>query len=1128
MSHELSQTLTNLRIQNIHDLSSRIFLLRFQNPKAKHHLLVDTGARCHLTAFARTTAAQPSGFVRQLRKLLGTRRVNSVRQIGTDRIIEFQFSNGLYRLYLEFYAGGNIVVTDGALNILALFRNVNEGAEHEQLRIGVKYNLELRQNYSGVPELTADRIVAGLKRVVPEPADDETRPEVKTTKLKKKAASSLRSALSKSFSEYPPVLLDHALLVQSFDASIAPEKVVADAKLLEDLLAALKKAQNIVTEITCSEISKGYIFAKKQNVAVSEPTSPEDPSKGLLYDDYQPFKPKKFEDNPAIAVLEFEGFNKTVDEFYSSIEGQRLDSRLQERESNARRKLDETRKQHRERLGALQQAQALNIRKAEAIQANLDRVQEATAAVNGLIAQGMDWVDIARLIEAEQGRGNPVAQLVKLPLKLYENTVTLLLAEPDMYEDEGYHGSDSEEDASSSEEDNDDEDDDEPSSKPKATPQKQDKRLTIDIDLSLSAWSNASQYYDEKKSAAQKEEKTAQASSVALKNAERKVMADLKKGLKQEKDILRPLRQAWWFEKFDYFISSDGYLILAGTDALKNDMLYSRYLKKGDVFVHADINGAVVAIVKNNPKTPDAPIPPSTLSQAGSFVVCSSTAWDTKAMMAAWWVSPDKVSKLASTGDLLGPGLFNVTGDKNFLPPAGLLAGIAIAFQISDDSVARHQKHRVDITESTTAENEAALVSEKSLAHEEKDDGEEDFADAKQATEDSDDEDFPDTKPAPVVDSDDEDFPDATPATISGSEDEDGPAALSNPLQTRSNQTERILPDRTVPESVAEGEGEGEGDDDATSVAVTESVLGDKSSRRHFSAKERRLLKKGVKSSDLPLHTSTNSAPGTPDVDQADLESVTDMQSVAGRSKAGQLPRGKRTKQRKAAAKYADQDEDDRRAALGRIGAHAAEDKRAVELAEKKRKEAEAEAQKQRRREQHLRVQMVGRLAEEKKRAEAAASSSGAEGISGEHPEPGEDIDLSMLPTLVGTPLPGDTILAAIPICAPWTALARYKYKIKLQPGSVKKGKASREALSHWQATAKTPRNVDPKAEDTERVWPREAELIAGMKDDEFIRVVPMGKVRIMLSGGGAGGGGDKKGGKGSKSARGGKGSKKK
>jgi predicted ribosome quality control (RQC) complex YloA/Tae2 family protein len=40
-----------------------------------------------------------------LRKLLKTRRVTRVRQVGTDRVIELQFGDdGQYRMFLEFFA----------------------------------------------------------------------------------------------------------------------------------------------------------------------------------------------------------------------------------------------------------------------------------------------------------------------------------------------------------------------------------------------------------------------------------------------------------------------------------------------------------------------------------------------------------------------------------------------------------------------------------------------------------------------------------------------------------------------------------------------------------------------------------------------------------------------------------------------------------------------------------------------------------------------------------------------------------------------------------------------------------------------------------------------------------------
>jgi len=50
-----------------------------------------------------------------------------------------------------------------------------------------------------------------------------------------------------------------------------------------------------------------------------------------------------------------------------------------------------------------------------------------------------------------------------------------------------------------------------------------------------------------------------------LKNAERKITADLKKNLKEEKPLMKSIRETKWFEKFYWFISSEGYLIIGYT-----------------------------------------------------------------------------------------------------------------------------------------------------------------------------------------------------------------------------------------------------------------------------------------------------------------------------------------------------------------------------------------------------------------------------------------------------------------------------------------------------------------------------------------------------------------------------------
>jgi hypothetical protein len=54
---------------------------------------------------------------------------------------------------------------------------------------------------------------------------------------------------------------------------------------------------------------------------------------------------------------------------------------------------------------------------------------------------------------------------------------------------------------------------------------------------------------------------------------------------------------------------------------------------------------------------------------------------------------------------------------------------------------------------------------------------------------------------------------------------------------------------------------------------------------------------------------------------------------------------------------------------------------------------------------------------------------------------------LKELDSLTGCPRADDVLLYAVPVCGPYQALANYKLKVKLTPGTLKKGKAAKQAL---------------------------------------------------------------------------------
>ncbi|RXM94189.1 Nuclear export mediator factor NEMF [Acipenser ruthenus] len=98
----------------------------------------------------------------------------------------------------------------------------------------------------------------------------------------------------------------------------------------------------------------------------------------------------------------------------------------------------------------------------------------------------------------------------------------------------------------------------------------------------------------------------------AFKSAEKKTKQTLKEV--QTVITIQKARKVYWFEKFLWFISSENYLVIAGRDQQQNEMIVKRYLRAGE------------------------PIPPRTLTEAGTMAVCYSAAWDAKVITSAWWV----------------------------------------------------------------------------------------------------------------------------------------------------------------------------------------------------------------------------------------------------------------------------------------------------------------------------------------------------------------------------------------------------------------------------------------------------------------------------------------------------------
>jgi len=135
-----------------------------------------------------------------------------------------------------------------------------------------------------------------------------------------------------------------------------------------------------------------------------------------------------------------------------------------------------------------------------------------------------------------------------------------------------------------------------------------------------------------------------------------------------------PKRRQEWFEKFRWFVTSEGRLAVGGRDAQSNTILLRRHLDDDDVVYHADLFGSPFFVLKGGARQSE---PEATeLAQA---TVSYSSGWKTGLGAAdAYWVLKDQVSRTTESGEYLSKGSFVIRGKKNFVRHAMLQLAVGL------------------------------------------------------------------------------------------------------------------------------------------------------------------------------------------------------------------------------------------------------------------------------------------------------------------------------------------------------------------------------------------------------------------------------------------------------------------
>lgn len=197
-------------------------------------------------------------------------------------------------------------------------------------------------------------------------------------------------------------------------------------------------------------------------------------------------------------------------------------------------------------------------------------------------------------------------------------------------------------------------------------------RLVLDLTKSIDE--NASVYFERAKRIKKKMYGAEKALSENLRKLAALEAKKEKALLEESKNEEFKKRKHEWYEKFRWFISSEGFLVIGGRDATSNEIAVKKHVAPDDIVFHTDMAGSPFFVVKADGRQ----IGGKTREEAADATCTFSRAWKLGLQTSpVFYVSPEQVSKKTKSGEYMGKGAFMIYGRANYIAnKANLAVGI--------------------------------------------------------------------------------------------------------------------------------------------------------------------------------------------------------------------------------------------------------------------------------------------------------------------------------------------------------------------------------------------------------------------------------------------------------------------
>ncbi len=196
-------------------------------------------------------------------------------------------------------------------------------------------------------------------------------------------------------------------------------------------------------------------------------------------------------------------------------------------------------------------------------------------------------------------------------------------------------------------------------------------QLTLNLKKKLEQTAN--EYFEKAKKARKKAEG---ARAIILKFKKELEALERKQAVEIKKVEKKRTAPAEWYEKFRWFISSEGFLCIGGRDATSNEVVIKKHTDKDDIIFHTEAPGSPFFVIKTSGKKPSD----VTMQEVADATASFSRAWKLGlSTTEAYALTPEQISKQAPSGEYMPKGAFMIRGKRTYYQGSVRLAAGKLA-----------------------------------------------------------------------------------------------------------------------------------------------------------------------------------------------------------------------------------------------------------------------------------------------------------------------------------------------------------------------------------------------------------------------------------------------------------------